>query len=382
MEVDFDKEIDALLRKARHSGPVLVGDAAGKHLDADEIAAFAENALPEKSHAVYTMHFAECDRCRKILSNLLVMNSEAVPVTASPSVITIAERDLPWYRKLLLFPNLAYLMGGLVLIFGGFLAFTVMQQSLGGREAVVSQVSDDDPRRGDTRLQSNAQASESALSSSNAAANTAVGSAQMTANANAASRPLEPEVSGPRTGDTNFSADGVAASDAPAPAAPPPAAVMQPAPREVRERDDSAEKEKTEARPASGATLTDSTKNDLALKQRAIDTNTSGAGGPLRNESQYQRQLENLDRKSAASAKRAATGNSDDESSGQRVIAGRRFERKQGVWYDAAYQGRPTINVRRGTAEFQRLDGGLRSIADSLSGTIVVVWGAKAYRIQ
>src|SRR5688500_16793564 len=129
MDHEFDKEIDALLRKAHRGGPVLVGDFAGsRHLEADEIAAFAETALPERSRAMYTAHMADCDRCRKILSNTLVLNSEAAPVAASsPSVITIAERAIPWYRQLFVFPNLAYVMGGLVLIFGGFLAFTIVR---------------------------------------------------------------------------------------------------------------------------------------------------------------------------------------------------------------------------------------------------------------
>ena len=32
--------------------------------------------------------------------------------------------------------------------------------------------------------------------------------------------------------------------------------------------------------------------------------------------------------------------------------------------------------------EFNKLDAGLKSIANALSGTTVIVWGAKAYRIQ
>src|SRR5688500_4806997 len=126
MEVDFDKEIDTILRKAGRGGASMT---ATRHLDADEIAAFAENTVPELSRATYTAHMADCDRCRKILSNVLVMNSEAVPAAAALPVITIAERDLPWYRRLLLFPNLAYVMGTLVLIFGGFLVFSVMRDA-------------------------------------------------------------------------------------------------------------------------------------------------------------------------------------------------------------------------------------------------------------
>src|SRR5262245_53784984 len=116
MEHEFDKEIDAMLRNARRDGPVLIGDAKSPHLDADQIATFAENALPAKTRALHMAHMADCDRCRKILSNLVAMNAEAVPAAAAPGVITIAERKLPWYKSLFMFPTLAYVMGGLVLV--------------------------------------------------------------------------------------------------------------------------------------------------------------------------------------------------------------------------------------------------------------------------
>src|SRR5688572_15612205 len=139
MEVDFDKEIDTLLRKAQRDGPVYVGDFASPgHLDADQISAFAENAMPEKSRALYSAHMADCDRCRKILSNVLMMNAEVIPATESPGAITIAERTgQPWYKRLFLFPNLAYVMGGLVLVFSGFLGYTVIQRSGQGSASII-----------------------------------------------------------------------------------------------------------------------------------------------------------------------------------------------------------------------------------------------------
>jgi hypothetical protein len=137
---------------------------------------------------------------------------------------------------------------------------------------------------------------------------------------------------------------------------------------------------KTETDSRLGNTpLQDKAKNDVALAKQYPGAGVSSQSGPMRNnDNQYNRQLENMDRRAAA--KRGAR--EEDESSGRKSLGGRTFERKQNVWYDTAYQGRPTINVRRGTAEFNRLDAGLRSIANSLPGTIVVVWGAKAYRIQ
>jgi hypothetical protein len=188
MEVDFDKEIDTLLRKAQRDAPVLVGDfASSRHLDADEISAFAENAMPEKSRALYTAHLADCDRCRKILSNLLMMNAEAAPAAASPGVITIAERSLPWYRKLFLFPNLAYVMGGLVLVFGGFLAFTIVRSSLTGDSATVSQVTETESTKGGPNFQTEPSFSGDTSAVANMAANSAANSNSSVTASNTAS---------------------------------------------------------------------------------------------------------------------------------------------------------------------------------------------------
>jgi hypothetical protein len=63
-------------------------------------------------------------------------------------------------------------------------------------------------------------------------------------------------------------------------------------------------------------------------------------------------------------------------------VSGRTFELRQGAWYDTSYRGQGTINVRRNTETYRKLDRGLRSIAENLIGTIVTVWNGKAYRIQ
>lgn len=378
MELEFDKEIDALLRKARADGPVLVGDVAGsRHLDADQISAFAENSLPERSRMQYMSHLADCDRCRKILSNVLTMTSEAVPAAvAAPGAITIAERELPWYRKLLLFPNLAYVMGGLVLIFGGFLAFSVIQNSRLATGDMVTQVSE--TRESGPSFQTDRNEAED--SAANTMANVAASNTAITAtNTNSAIASATPPVfggSGPRASENNFLTDGVSAGDVPA-APPPPASTMS-APRNVGERDDAADKEKREDKDVAAVMPQEQAKSDSMLKQQQYSNMPAQSGPSRQNESQYRAQLENSDRRALAKKSRAR----DEESSGRKVVSGKTFEQKQGVWYDVTYQGRPTINVRRGSDEFNRLDAGLRSIANSLSGTVVVVWGAKAYRIQ
>lgn len=377
MDHEFDKEIDTLLRKAHRAGPVLVGDfTTSRHLDADEISAFAENAMPEKTRALYMGHMADCDRCRKILANLLSMNEVVVPGAAPLPAITIAERA-PWYRRLFLFPNLAYVMGSLVLIFGGFLAFTLVRQSNLG-PAAISKLGDEEQRAASgpniqTYPDSFAANSNASEASNSVTANASSNSATSRGSADTG-------VSGPADGEREFALDGVSATEAQpvaTPAAGLTAGAAAPPPPVTKDARDDDSKVKTEDKPA-GVTLQELAKNDAQAKQQAPYASTPAQSGPMRNnESNYQRQLENMDRRAIKKEKAR-----DEESSGRRVVGGRTFEKKQGVWYDVGYQGRPTINVRRGSAEFERLDGGLRSIANSIVGTVVVVWGAKAYRIQ
>jgi hypothetical protein len=390
MEVDFDKEIDTLLRKAHGDDPVLVGDfASAGHLDADEISAFAENAMPENSRALYSAHLADCTRCRKILSNLLMMNAEEAPAAAPAlSAITIAERSLPWYRKLFLFPNLAYVMGSLVLVFSAFLGYTIIQRSGSDSGASVSQISETEATRGGPNAE--VQRELSAPASSNTLANTAVAnSTAFSANSNAAgaaARGSDSGGAGPKAGENTLvldGADSTTATSAPPPAPPPSAGFPKPEAKDARERDDLA-KEKSDAKgatePMQEAAKTDSA---MLMKQAPGSGNSRQVqSGPMnRNEQQYNRQLENLENRRAAAAKKSIARD-EENSVGRKVIAGKTFERKQGVWYDTTYQSRPTINIRRGTDEYNKLDSGLRSIANSLSGVAVIVWGAKAYRIQ
>lgn len=373
MELNFDKEIDALLRKAHRDGPVFPGETAGLHLDADEISAFAENAMPENSRQLYAAHFADCDRCRKILSNTILANSEAEPIAASSDVaVPAATGIVPWYRKLLLFPNVAYVMGGLVLVFSSFMGYLVLQNT-GGDTALVSQVSE------------NRSAPESPLfaeSSANSSANmTNASSNSMTAaNSNSAmanlSSPAAPVTSSntaslgaAATADNNFAVDGVdVTAGQPPPAATP--VLTEPKEAEVpvtvlANKDEKAAIAKEELRKQT---------NEKKLQELP----TSARSGVLRSEPAPKRD-DAYDRQSPEKKAKMSRADSD---SGRRRVSGRTFELKQGVWYDSSYRGQQTTNVGRGTEDYRKLDTDLRGIAESLNGTVVVVWKEKAYRIQ
>jgi hypothetical protein len=92
------------------------------------------------------------------------------------------------------------------------------------------------------------------------------------------------------------------------------------------------------------------------------------AGGPLRNAGPVQNQVQ--------------SNVMNGEMPVIRRVGGKAFHNSNGAWYDNAYHGQSTTNVRRSTDDFKKLDSGLRSIANELGGVVVVVWKDRAYRIQ
>ena len=281
MELEFDKEIDAILRRAGGTGAALDAvDAA--HLDADTIAAFAENALPQKAKLLYMEHFADCDRCRRLLSQSISFNSEAAVTAASTTSAAQATDDLiPWYRKLFNTPEMAMVMGALVLAFSGLLGYLATQNRTDTAAPEVSSVTDEQRVAGGPSFNSEIEAPS---------ANTALNSA-MPANAAAANTAAMPTTSA-----TNSAANRIARTDAPvdaiakegllAAAAPEPArpvaAAAPPAPMIAQPTDTGAgiraadEKRKTEDKDAALAAKARSTE-DRASRDAPPAAKKSGA---------------------------------------------------------------------------------------------------------
>jgi len=389
MEPDFDKEIDALLRKETAGRTITISEfAGGIHLDADEITAFAEKMVPPGVRDSFIEHFAACDRCRKVLLNAAWLNAEQEQDERA-GVAAPVEIAVPWYRRLLLFPNLAYVMGGLVVLFAGFIGVSVIYNSFGGRSEQVSQVEYDQvpaasgpsaAAEPDYAANSNAaiMSDASANTSSNIAANMAnTGAAANTAAfaANrAATQPPAADVSAtparlsevarqrteptltaappppPKRDDSPATADGVSTLR-------PMQDRRMPAPAGEKENKVESQKSTPMSTPAPRA------KTAAGNERR----NAQAAEADL-----SMKKVQNL----PVSPRGASTF------SNRKQVSGRTFELRQGAWYDTSYRGQSTINVRRNTEMYRKLDQGLRGIAESLIGTIVTVWNGKAYRIQ
>ncbi|HEV8158513.1 MAG TPA: zf-HC2 domain-containing protein [Pyrinomonadaceae bacterium] len=384
MDFEFDKEIDALLRQtaqdetafAAENPKSKIQNPKSLHLGADEISAFAENALPEKTRAAYTTHLADCDRCRKILSNVISLNAESESETVHAEEKEIIPAPIPWYRKLFVFPNLAYTLGALVLVFSGIAVLTVLQNSNNLQNAEISQVSERQPTGkgmssdGDatpvesysnSMMSSNTMMSNSASmnSSSTSAANfSAVPSAPvMTANSNA---------SGRRESDKDLKAEpkATAPQKEPADSAKTDVPVITVAPPSPKENNYSAENEAQKQQPA---------QNSMAQNQTIIVPDSRDV-----------QSLPKLTRRAESKNKKLEESKNDaqEKSIETTTVGGKTFKRTNNAWYDSAYKGQPTINITRGTKEYKKLDSDLRGIVENLGGTVVLVWKEKAYRIQ
>jgi hypothetical protein len=389
--------MDAILRKARVNQGVLVGDdppEPKKHLDADTIAAFAENAVPPKAKLLYMEHFADCDRCRRMLSNSILLNSEAVAVTDGAASSVVAESigaTVPWYLKIFRTPNLALAMGALVLTFGGVLGYLVLQNRSDGNSASVAKVTEKD--QSPSSYSSEPAANTAAVNSANVSAANSV--ANLSAAPNAPVSNPTPSAPGPSafaepdlaarsdapgsggTGSTDSPAKTAGASPEDAKAAsvappPPPVAAQPLLDRDERKAAEEKEKLKDDSRERvmskSEATTGDAYGRDGLAN--AKKTGPNRASGP-RNVQQNVQQQE-LNDLPIAGRMVAPT----------RSVGGKTFTNRDGAWYDSAYHGQATSDYRRGTDEYKKLDGGLRKVADAVGGTVVLVWKSKAYRIQ
>ncbi|MFM9905912.1 MAG: hypothetical protein ACKVQJ_15215 [Pyrinomonadaceae bacterium] len=379
MELEFDKEIDAILRKAREPVGIAVTSASPAHLDADAVAAFAENALPPKARLLYMEHFADCGGCRKMLSQTILTNTGADATTAfSSAAQPVVKTAESWYSKFFRTPNLALAMGALVLAFSGVLGYLALQNRSDSTNSTVSQVTDQEEKRGgpynngDVSAMGNAANTMVAANSAAPAANAA---AIPSAVSNTASNsPVDPAGRGSATG-SGKTADGYCAEcgspDDVSEAKPKPIAEPPPAPAAEKPSATRNEKE------AGSGNLKDEEKADGRSKQNedrmARDsvppaqkkTGPNRAGGPR------QTTLDNVMNQSVAGM-----------ITGTKTAGGKTFENSNGIWYDRAYNGQKTTNVRRGTDTYKKLDSGLRAIAESIGGTVIVVWKEKAYRIQ
>ncbi|MGH9970723.1 MAG: hypothetical protein ACREBG_23435 [Pyrinomonadaceae bacterium] len=394
MKQTENNEMDLLLRNlARREGSrSVLGESSIEdhlaHLNADELNAYAERALPAAARARYTKHLADCTRCRKIVSELTA--SAAVSVGESR-----VEREAPtsFWQKLSAFFSPAVLRYAIpaVLLFAvvgvTFVAFRQQRQSrfVAQNEPAAARSAVAEDKRIETP--SADRASENSARKKPSDENQGATGLYLGKD----SKPEEKaETAKARIGETapvTSEKDAGAGKGAgtvtqpaysPEPAAPPPAKPGVWTAEAKTEQE--ARKEQPTNRDAIARQQEDErTRNKVADKEEqlaASKTTVASAGG---------RNMQGLRRDEPKRSESAGSKKSDDDAE-IRSVGGRRFRRQGSLWVDTAYQASAaTTVVARGSEQYRALvadEPGIGTIADQLQGEVIIVWKGRAYRIR
>lgn len=362
------------------------------HLDADELNAFAENSLPPAARSRYTAHLVDCSQCRKLVAELSA--AAGLPRTESK---TDREVQASFWQRLPAFLSPAVLryavpaLAILAVITIGLITFR--QQPMGSFVA----------RQAPTNVATSPIAPETPAEPLTGTTNKPAATSR-TPEALADSAPSKTDSSAntPKEQSKGVTLDGVSTVDSASGVVAKDAskagevATQEPQPKFAPEPAPPAAAAKAQV----GATA-ESNKNEAVAKQKADDAEgarqvrderlaaeerdgflsrsrkaaTAGRGGSVPSTAESRRNQ-------GEEAKR-----SDADKSGEtREVAGRRFRKQGNAWVDSAYAGaRPVMTVVRGSEQYRVLiadEPGIRTVAETLAGEVIVVWKGRAYRIR
>jgi len=437
MSSEFDKEIDSLLRdgarreraafagrdaretETRADGGVLAAVTSAAHLDADEQNAYAENALPAATRNAYAAHLADCDVCRRSVTQLAL--AAGLPAQLEERETSTQKKVLPgvtWRERFgALFAPRAwrYAVPALALLLVSAGALIVLTRS-SRREASLAQRNTEQPTK-----PSIAQTKEQhhATQNSNVVAAPEGQSAAGTSapNPNAPVTNDELAAKSVREGEAQPVAGGSLMKDtaplstgttAPAPAADLAAPAPSPIPPEaIIVADDPVSKPKVAESVAEQARLEEKqTRNEnyqrddanMAVRRNeqkrsgpsrnnnieqvpqqqvarganyggprksadkkdenvvAAATPTPAPPAPERRERQRKADSEDDEIKSSANSGKRKSMRSPEPAGEMRTVAGRKFRRQDGAWIDTAYNSAQAVTiVRRNSEQYRAL---------------------------
>jgi hypothetical protein len=417
MKRSDNTEMDRLLRRhARSEGETLRArpDAgSGDHLDADELNAYAEGALPQATRSSYFAHLADCQTCRKLVTDLTLAAGGVVEGKQRAAVAEAAPSRSwrEWLAALFSPPVLRYGAPALVL-FGVIIV------------ALVAMRANREPNSVAQRSAERENYAPAIVANSNSAVETgaATGTAGSHANSNAA--PLaEPRNQTPPEPSATPLPAKTTQTETDAPSPPQPVAAPKPVVRDNDNKDSSGEfgivaskraeapaatpgsnspilsapagtaadnrakreeqkKAKTGEKMDDEATFNESTADGTVAKQKEAGEDRRDVGNTA---TARQARSQPRSRPSTASKSGAADAIvSEKEASAEMRISGRRFRRRGSAWVDTDYNSsQATTNVARGSEQYRALvadEPGLRSITQQLGGEVIVVWKRRAYR--
>ena len=357
--------------------------ASSEHLDADELNSYAEGMVPAPARARYSEHLADCDACRGIVVSL----SQSAGV-ARDFVVTEPPVESSFWQKVTAVFSPAVLRFAVpallltVVIGVGLWAFRQQQQN----EFVARNESPNLPAAASVpdESQLKAQNSASPLALPDASASPAISL-------------REKEKAAPKDADTRL-AEAPPESAGLTAAAPP---VMKDSARASEGTDDLAT-----ARPDVSEPTAAPPSARPGVIAGEVDRAAELAKAPAKREDQprsrdefKQREEEHGPNRSRSNTAQTTGGrgalmsNRGPSNTTQnkvyvetRSVAGRYFTREGNAWVDTEYNSsRSVTGVTRGSEHYRSLvadEPGLRTVAEQLSGVVIVVWKNRAYRIQ
>jgi hypothetical protein len=411
-----DAQIDLLLR--RHAGQVKGKSATEQHLDADELNAFAEGSLPVAARSRYVSHLADCDDCRKIASQLAIASG---PVGATEATTVADSQGYSWWKGLFGFFSpltLRYAAFAVVLVAVVGVTFLVVRrpretnfvaQNEQASQQKVGAVKPAEPTGFEAGKDQNAQAHDKRSESASPAAVTPMTSktdeSKVAADSSVPPPKPEQETSQPASPALAVDKNGEPKS-LPSYAPPPPGEITrsgnvlserQASPGDVargpRKSESSSDKFKTMDRSRAGETPKEISAQDD--KNRAggsqpkanvqSEADEKAAPGKDAETRSSQGRMAKQSRAQAPATLSAGAGKRDatEEAPETRSVGGRKFRRQGIAWVDVKLKSSMTLkSISRDSSEFAALDSGLRSIAQQISGEVIVVWKGKAYLIR
>ncbi|MFL6283667.1 MAG: hypothetical protein ACJ74Q_11060 [Pyrinomonadaceae bacterium] len=438
MREGFDKEIDSLLRRTARAPAGARGNGAGasvpdSHLDADELSAFTEGALPEAARMNAVLHLADCGECRVRAVNLtraagveaeLEKSAAAAASSSTPSKAHESGRARGWLATLFAPRTLRYVAPALVICLVAVVSFIAIRARRDGSVAQL-EPSNAGARPSIAASQENTQPSSEGLMNSNSSANanTATIVTGMEESPSSDKGSAGAPMPKPETKDAKEDApDGSAASerakekspgDDDEVASPPPAkktddapASVAPAPTEMEKSApvDSPSASKSGEHMKAGPPPPAQTNDELASNEASQQKQQRGAqprnlepqspdGGSRARAGSAANNAVNGGALAAPSARRERSAQDErrdadrsDAAEESRSVAGHRFRREGGSWVDVNYKPSMALSgVRRGTDHYRSLVADipeLGRIAEQLGGEAIVVVRGRAYRIQ
>ena len=400
MKEERNSEIDLLLRRMspRNGGAAREAEPDQRHLDADELSAYAQNALPPAARTRYSEHLAECATCRRLATEL----SLSLGATTAAQVETVAQPS--WLKQFLagLFSPmvLRFAVPALGLIVVAAVGFVVWRQQQ--RQELVAQMK--------------SQPAPAAPTNTSPEANYAITSP----NSSPADVPKQKNESGekPATKPAEtqperqaVATDSVAAATQPLAKADSSVATLQPgvaagaaAPAAAKAVPTEAEGEKKAEEARRKAAPQPATESVEVRSEPANDSSSANFQRAKENETQKGEQSKTLPMNSrsgiaglrpagrrVADEKRPQNENDEVKDKSRddaetRSVAGRQFRKERGIWVDTAYDSSTaTVNMARGSEQFRALvadEPVIGTIAKQLDGEVIVVWKGHAYHIR